>query len=149
MKPLTFATAALALLAALPATAQFRNAEAATKYRQAVMTLQNYHAGRIFSMANGRIPFDAKVVADDAAVLEAIDRLAFVAYIDGSDQGNTRAKPEVWTERAKFNAAAQKMQDEVSKLVAAAKTGSLDQIKPAVGAVSKSCDDCHDGFRKK
>ena len=57
------------------------------------------------------------------------------AFIDGSDKGDTNAKPEIWKERAKFDAAALKMQEDVAKLNAAAKTGNLDAIKAAAGAV--------------
>lgn len=99
-------------------------------------------------MANGRVPFDAKVAAENAAVLEAVSKLPFSAFIDGTDKGNTRAKPEIWSERDKFNAAASKMQDEVAKLSAAAKAGNLDQIKAAVGAVGQSCKACHDSYQK-
>mgnify|MGYP001370103898 CR=1 FL=1 len=146
---LAAATAAIALTTALPAVAQFRNAEAAIKYRQSVMVVQQHHLGRIFAMANGRIPFDASVAAADAAVLDTIDKLPFVAFIDGSDKGDTRALPAIWTERAKFDAAAQKMIDDVSKLNVAAKTGNLDQIKAAVGAAAQSCKACHDNYRKE
>ncbi len=143
------AAAALAgLVVSLPAAAQFRNAEAAVKYRQSVMQMQAYHFGRIANMAQGRIPFDAKLAAEDAALLDTIDKLPFVAFVDGSDKvGNTRAKPEVWKERAKFDAAASKLQEEVAKLNAAAKTGSLDAIKAAVGGVGGACKACHDAYQ--
>ena len=36
---------------------------------------------------------------------------------------------------------------EVSKLDVAAKSGNLEQIKSAVGAVGQSCKACHDNFR--
>lgn len=141
--------AVIGLATALPAAAQFRNAEAAIKYRQSVMQVQGFHLGRIFAMANGRMPFDAKVAAQDAMILETIDKLPFVAFIDGSDKGDTKAKPEIWKERAKFDAAALKMQEDVVKLNAAAQTGSLDAIKVAVGAVGQSCKACHDDFQAK
>jgi cytochrome c556 len=149
MKSLLVASAAVVgLLSSLPAAAQFRNAEEAIKYRQSVMVLQNFHLGRIFAMANGRMPFDAKVAAEDAALLNTIDKLPFVAYGEGTDKGaNTRAKPEVWKDRAKFEAAAKKMQEEVVKLDAAAKTGNLDAIKTAAGAAGGACKACHDDFR--
>lgn len=151
MQRLVLATAAvLGLVTALPAAAQFRNAEAAIKYRQSVMTLQNYHLGRIFAMVNGRVPFDAKVAAEDAAVVDLVDHLPFVAFTVGSDTGaKTAAKPEIWKERAKFDAMAVKLQEETAKLHAAAKTGSLDAIKPAVGAVAEACKACHDLYRKE
>lgn len=143
------AVAALAgLLVSLPAAAQFRNAEAAVKYRQSVMQVQAYHFGRIANMAQGRAPFDARLAAEDAALLDTIDKLPFVAFVDGSDKvGNTRAKPEVWKDRAKFDAAASKLQEEVAKLNAAAKTGSLDAIKAAVGGVGGACKACHDAYQ--
>jgi cytochrome c556 len=149
MKRFTLAACAtVGLLAALPASAQFAKPEAAIKYRQSVMTLQGHHLGRIFAMANGRIPFDAKVLADDAALLDTIDKLPFVAFGEGTDKGApTRAKPEIWKERAKFDAAAQKMIEEVAKLNAAAKTGNLDQIRPAAGAVGQACKACHDAYQ--
>ena len=37
---------------------------------------------------------------------------------------------------------------ESAKLNAAAKTGNLDAIKTAFGAVGQSCKACHDDFRK-
>jgi cytochrome c556 len=142
--------AALGLATALPAAAQFRNAEAAIKYRQSVMQVQSFHLGRIFAMANGRAPFDAKVVASDAALLDVIDKLPFVAFGEGTDKGAVhRARPQIWAEKAKFDAAALKMQEEVAKLNAAAKTGDQAQIKAAVGAAAQSCDDCHDAYRSK
>lgn len=56
--------------------------------------------------------------------------------------------PAVWTEQGKFKAASEKMQAEVAKLNAAAKTGNLDAIKTAFGATAASCKACHDDFRK-
>jgi cytochrome c556 len=142
------ACTAAGLLVALPAAAQFAKPEAAIKYRQSVMTLQGHHLGRIFAMANGRIPFDAKVAAEDAALLDTIDKLPFVAFGEGTDKGApTRAKPEIWKERAKFDAAANKMIEEVAKLNAAAKTGNLDQIRSAAGAVGQACKACHDAYQ--
>ena len=37
----------------------------------------------------------------------------------------------------------------VAKLVAAGRTGSLDQIKAATGAVGQSCKACHDAYQSK
>ena len=144
----SLAVAALALVTALPAAAQFQKPEDAVRYRKSVMFLQAQHFGRIAAMANGRVPFDAKVAQDNAALLDVIDKLPFAAFIEGTDKGETRAKPEIWSERAKFDAAAQKLQDEVAKLNAAAKTGNFDQVKAAAGAVGQACKACHDNYQK-
>ena len=138
-----------AALTAMPAAAQFRNAEAAIKYRQSAMTLQGNHMGRVFAMINGQAPFDAKVAADNIEIVALLNsRAQFAAFIDGSDKGNTNAKPEIWSEKDKFAAAVAKSQEDVVKLAAAGKTGNLDQIKTAAGAVGQTCKACHDTYKK-
>lgn len=142
--------AALALFAALPASAQFARPDQAIKYRQGVMTLQGAHFGRIAAMANGRVPFDAAAVQANADLLLTLSKLPFTAFGEGTDKGApTRAKPEVWTNRADFEAKAKSFQEEAVKLQAAAKTGNLDQIKAAADTVGRSCKSCHDTYQKE
>ena len=140
----------VATLASLPAAAQFQKPEDAIKYRQSALTVMGNHFGRLAAMAQGRAPFDAKAAAENADIVLTMSKLPFSAFGEGTDKGRpTRAKPEIWKEQAKFKAAAEKMQGEVVKLDAAAKTGNLDAIKAAVGAVGSSCKACHDDFQAK
>jgi len=150
MKRLFLAMAAVAsLVTALPAAAQFAKPEDAIKYRKAAMTMMGAHFGRVAGMVNGRIPFDAKAAAENAEIATMISKLPYAGFIDGTDKGDTKAKPEIWTERDKFNAAATKMQDEMVKLSAAAKSGDLATIKAAAGGVGQACKACHDTYRKE
>ncbi|MDM4768122.1 cytochrome c [Pelomonas sp. SE-A7] len=122
--------------------------EQAIKYRKSVMTLMGSHFGRLGAMAQGRIPFDAAVAADNAQLVAMLAKLPFNSFGPGTDKGLPhRAKPEVWTETAKFKEAADAFQAEAPKLEAAAKTGNLDQFKAAFGAVGKTCKACHDTFQ--
>lgn len=140
--------AASILAVSAPASAQFSKPEDAIKYRQSAMFILAQNVGRLGAMAQGRMPFDAKVAADAAATAEFMSKLPWAAFGDGTDKGgNTRAKPEIWTEKAKFNEYAEKLQVETAKLSAAAKTGSLDNIKAAMGGVGGSCKSCHDSFQ--
>ncbi len=149
LSSMTISAAALAGLAtALPAAAQFAKPEDAIKYRRSAMFMEVTHFGRIFAMANGRVPFDAKVVAENAEILAAVSKWQFAGFVDGSDKGDTKAKPEIWTEMDKFREKASKSQEDVVKLNAAAKTGNLDAIKAAAGAVGQSCKSCHDAYRR-
>lgn len=141
--------AAVVSTLSVPALAQFQKPEDAIKYRKAVMTVQASHFGRIGAMLNGRVPFDAKAVADNAAIVETMSKLPWVAFGPGTDKGETRALPAIWTEQAKFKEGADRMQNEVAKLTAATKTGNLDAIKTAFGAVGQSCKACHDDFQQK
>jgi len=150
MKRLFLAIAAFACLGtALPAAAQFAKPEDAVKYRKAAFTVMAAHFGRVAAMANGRVPFDAKAAASNAEIATMLSKLPYAGFVDGSDKGDTKAKPEIWSERAKFDASATKMQDEMVKFNAAAKTGDQAQIKTAVGAVGQACKGCHDTYRKE
>lgn len=145
---LVASAAALVALASLPAAAQFQKPEDAIKYRQGAFTVMASHFGRVAAMAQGKAPFDAKLAADNAQIVATMSRLPFTAFGEGTDKGlSNRAKPEIWKEQAKFKAAADKMATEVAKLDVAAKSGSLDAIKAAVGGVGSSCKACHDDFR--
>jgi len=148
MQRLLFAAlGAAALATAMPAAAQFQKPEQAIKYRQSAMALQGSHFGRLYAMANGKVPFDAKVASEQIDIVALLNRLQFAAFVDGSDKGNTRAKPEIWSQKDKFAAAVSQSQDDVLKLVAAGKTGDVAQVKTAAGAVGESCKSCHDAFR--
>ncbi len=149
MKKTIALTGMLAALAcALPAQAQFAKPEDAIKYRKAGFTLMAAHFGRLGAMAQGRVPFDAKAAAENADVLATVAKLPWAAFGEGTDKGETRAKPEIWKEAAKFKEAADKNQAEIAKVVAAAKTGNLDNLKAAFGSAAPTCKACHDNFRK-
>jgi cytochrome c556 len=151
MKSLIVAAATVTgLLAALPATAQFQKPEDAVKYRKAGFTLMGAHFGRIGAMAQGRVPFDGAAAAANAEIVNDIAKLPFAGFVEGTsgtEKGTPNAK--VWSERAKFDAGAKKMQEEVAKLATAAKANNLDTLKTAFGAAAGTCKACHDDFRNQ
>jgi cytochrome c556 len=140
--------AAAALATALPAAAQFQKPEDAVKYRKAAFTVMATHFGRIGAMAQGRIPFDGASAASNAQIVADMAKLPYAGFVEGtSGTGKGEPKANVWTERAKFDAAAAKLQEESVKLVAAAKTNNLDNLKAAFAATAGTCKSCHDDFR--
>ena len=150
MKHLIVTVTLLLASISMPAYAQFAKAEDAIKYRQSALFVMGQHFTRLAGMAQGKIPFDAKATADNAAVVESMSKLPWAGFGEGTDQGgNTKAKPEVWSDKAKFKEAADKMMAEVVKLNTAAKTGKLDDLKSAVSATGGTCKNCHDNFRNK
>ena len=144
--PLALSFAVVAFTA--PAHAQFQKPEDAVKYRKGAFTVMGAHFGRVGAMANGRVPFDAKVAAENMAVVETMSKLPWAAFVPGTDKGDTRALPEIWSEAADFKAGSDKLQAEVAKLSAAAKTGNLDALKTAFGSVGQTCKACHDDYRR-
>lgn len=148
-KTISMIGACLALAMAIPAQAQFAKAEDAIKYRKASFTVMAAHFGRLGAMANGRIPFDAKLASENADIVAAMSKLPWAAFGEGTDKGETRAKPEIWQESAKYKKAADNMQAAVMKLNTAAKAGNIDALKAAFGPAAASCKTCHDSFRQK
>ena len=138
------------LLTALPAAAQFQKPEDAVKYRKAGMTMIAAHFGRIGAMASGRAPFDGAAAAANAEIITHLSSLPFAGFVDGTsgtEKGTPNAK--VWSERAKFDEGAKKMQDELAKLAVAAKANNLDTLKAAFGSAAGTCKSCHDSYRNQ
>ena len=146
MKHPTLLAAALAV--ALPAHAQFAKPEDAYKYRAAVMTLQGAHMGRINAQLRAGTP-DVQAIAANAALLDTLNRLFFTAFPDGSDMvANSRAKPEIWKQPAKFKELADRLNGDVAKLNAAAKSGDVAATRSAFQSTAQTCKACHDDFRR-
>lgn len=140
--------AVVGLSTALPAAAQFQRPDDAVKYRKAAFQVMANHFGRIGAMANNRAPYNAAAAAASADIVAFVSKLPFEGFVEGtSGTEKGQPKPNVWTEKAKFDAAAKQMQDDAMKLAAAAKANNLDQLKAAFGATAGSCKACHDDFR--
>jgi cytochrome c556 len=143
------AAATITAVAVVPAHAQFSKPERAVEYRQAAFTLMNNHMGRISQVVQGKTPYDKDAVVRSAELIEVIGKLPYEAFTPGSDLLESKAKPSIWKEEAKFKQLAADMQSETVKLTAAAKTGNLDNIRTQFRATAKSCDACHDAYREK
>ena len=143
----TFVLTVAAIAFTAPASAQFQKPEDAVKYRQSALTVMGAHFGRIGAMVNGRAPFDAKSAQDSAHIVATLSSLPWAGFAASTEALKSRAKPEIWKEQAKFKDASDKLVAETAKLEVAAKTGNLDTIKAAFGAVGGSCKACHDSFR--
>ncbi len=143
----SLALAAAAAALALPASAQFAKPEDAVKYRQSALSVMGTHFARVGAMVNGRVPFDAKVALENAQVVNDMSRLPWAGFGPGTDKISPKAKPEIWSEQAKFKDHSEKLMAETTKLLAAAKTQNLDNIKAAFGPTAAACKACHDAFR--
>ena len=59
----------------------------------------------------------------------------------------TRAKPEVWANKAEFDQIYAKYLPQAEKLKAVADTGDLAATKAQLEEMNKVCTECHDKFR--
>ena len=134
---------------AASAQAQFKPEEAIA-YRQGIMKAQRWNLVPMAMMVQGKMPYDQAVFLTKAQRLNALSSMTADGFVAGSDTGApTKAKAEIWSNPTGFKQAADNFAAETPKLVAAAQSGNMDQIKAAFSAVVKTCDGCHDNFRSK
>ena len=141
------ALAACTLAVAGHAQAQFQKPEDAVKYRQGALFVMGQHFGRVGAMAAGRVPFDAKVAQEQMDIVMTVAKLPWAGFTPDSASVKSRAKPNVWTETAKFKDAGEKSLAALTELHAATRTGNLDAVRRAFGNAQGSCKACHDNFR--
>ncbi|MCU0564830.1 MAG: cytochrome c [Desulfobacterales bacterium] len=131
------------------AVAQFAKTEDAVKYRQSAMFLIGQHFSRMGAVVKGDAPYDKAAFEKNAAAVDTLYRLPVVEafMVAGSDKGSGM-KPEALSEKDKFTQMHNVTSAELAKLVAAARGGDLNAIKPQFGATGGTCQACHKAYRK-
>ena len=91
-------------------------------------------------------PADAVAHAETVAAYAARIPSLFPA---GSGEGDTRAKPEIWAEFARFEQLAAANGEAAAKLAEIARSGGdAAAVGAQLGELGKTCGACHDPFRK-
>jgi len=123
--------------------------ETLVKQRQSAMTLQGKYFGPLNGMAQGKVPYDANIVARNAGFLDALSKMPWDGFNPSTKDEKSAALPAVYTDTAKFKEAQEKLQGEIGKLVAVSKGGDEAAVKAQIGATNKACGGCHETFREK
>lgn len=96
------------------------------------------------AIAKGEAPFDAAVVKSNATTIADNLKKAHGLFPAGSGGGESRAKPEIWTDAAGFD---KSMKDAHEAAVALQSVTDEAAFKPALGALGGNCKSCHDKYR--
>jgi cytochrome c556 len=131
------------------AQAEMTREEFAVKFRRSSFTAMTWYFGPMARMAKGDMPYDKALFARNAENLAFLSKLPKDGFIPGSDVGDTKAKPEIWSKADKFKEANDHMESEAAKLAELAKGGNLDALKEQLGKLQKTCKACHENFKKK
>jgi len=124
--------------------------EVLVKQRQAVMVLQGkYFFGSLRPMALGKIPYDANVVARNAGFLDNLTRMSWDGFAPNTASLKSNALPAVFKDKAKFDEAGSRLENEVSRLVTVSRSGDEAAVKAQITAIGKVCGACHNDFRAK
>ena len=151
MRNKLFAAGVAAILGAGIAQGAYAQAkpEVLVKQRQAAMTLQGKYLGPIGGMLKGAAPYNADTVAINATFLENLARMPWDGFQPSTKDVKSAAKPDVYSDAAKFKAAADTLEAETAKLGAAARAKNEAGVRAAFGGVAKACGSCHDAYRVK
>ncbi|TAK65524.1 MAG: cytochrome c [Betaproteobacteria bacterium] len=140
--------AVMGLVISATAAAQAKP-EQLVKQRQAAMTLQGKYFGPLGAMAQGKAPYNAELVRQNAAFLEVLAKMPWDGFAASTKDVKSATLPAAYTDTAKFKEAQDRSQSEISKLVSVSKSGDEAAVKAQLGAVGKSCGGCHENFREK
>ena len=115
--------------------------------RKQLMQSNGASMGAAQAMIKGEVPFNAAVAMAALQNFEAVG-YAFGDYFPpGSDQGDTRASPNIWTEMAEFQQYVTKFREDSAAAIAA-KPGTLEAFQTALGPIGQNCQQCHEEFRE-
>ncbi len=112
----------------------------------------------IFDLNNGSFAF-LKTVAATKGDLKTADSVArgmarWAVLIPsmfpaGSDKGDTKALPAIWSDPAGFKKDADSFGEAATKVADAAKAGDADAFAANVKSLGEACGTCHKTFRAK
>ena len=136
--------ASVALVLALTASA---SQAGPIEDRQELMKANGKSMKILGEMAQGKSPFDAAVVKENAEAMADRFEKAKTLFVPGTEQGppETYAKPEVFTDAAGFNAA---LDQAVQASQAVAAVTEEAQLGEAVGNLGGACKNSHDKYRR-
>jgi cytochrome c556 len=100
--------------------------------------------GPLRAMATGEAPFDAAEVEKHAEAIAANLTKAQDLFPEGSGGGDSRAKPEIWTDREAFDGL---MTAAIEAATAMAAVSEEAALEPAMRELGGSCRSCHQDYR--
>ena len=86
---------------------------------------------------------------EQAAKLKTLEAAFVKMFPAGSDKGDTKALPTVWSDMPGFIEADKAANAAYDKLAVAAGSGDMAAVTAAWGDVGKACGACHTKFRAK
>jgi len=125
----------------------------AIETRKAVLTLIGANFRPLGDILKGAAPYDAADTQKRLARLALLSDYLKEGFPDSSNLGDpeTKAKAEIWGNRADFDKKLNDFQSHVAALVQVNATdkSASDAFKTAVGAVAQDCKGCHETYRAK
>jgi cytochrome c556 len=138
--------AAMFAAVSLPLHAQLKP-EDQVKQRRSAFAIIGNNFSNLGAMAQGKKPYNKEEAARNAQLVAALADYPRGFFGEGTDKGDTKARPEIWKNRSDFDA-------KMDKFVQVARTlpqnvGDEASLKKAVADTGAACKACHDDYRAK
>lgn len=114
--------------------------------RQAAMKSVGGAMRVVAGFARGQADYDAAAALAAFTTMNEVSMTYGTLFPEGSDTGDTKAAPAIWTDRAGFDAAVAKFEADTAAAIAAA-PADLDAFRPVFGAVAANCGACHEKYQ--
>jgi cytochrome c556 len=144
---LAVALTALPLTAALAQAPQGLSAEQIVRARQATYGLSAGTFGEMKMVVDGG--GEVRPLVFGARMLQRWARTLPTMFPAGTDIPPTKAKAEVWSDRATFEQRAQAYAEAAARLAEVAQAGDRAAFATQWDAVRQTCSACHDRFRQE
>jgi cytochrome c556 len=148
MQKTTVAALFVASTAAI-AVAQQPKPEDEIKLRKAAYALVGYNFSSLGAMVQEKKPYNKDEAIRNAEFVALLSTVPKTFFGEESRKGETKAKPEIWENKADFDKKMEKMMAETAKLPQVARTGDLAALKKQVAETGSACKACHDDYRAK
>ncbi len=138
------------LAAAMPLLGQAQTKpEDVITYRQSLMQVIRWNFGPLGAMAKGDMAFDADIAARNASLIHQLSLRMEEGFAEGSGEGDTDAKAEIWSDWEDFLSKVQGLQETSGALAEVAAGGDYDAFRAQFAETGKACKACHDDYREK
>ena len=115
------------------------------KERQALMKKNSDATQLVSAMLKGETPYDAAAAAEAMTGINGNMDKIVTLFPEGSAAGSD-AKPEIWEDKADFDAKAETVEEATAKAAEAA-PGGKDSFQAAFADVGQGCKGCHEKYR--
>ena len=134
----------------LPAIAHIERSEPLQSLRQSYFAIVGMTFGPMGDMVKGDIEWNGEQFVAWASDLAAVSSVTVErGFAPGSDKGKTRAKPEIWDNKADFEEKLDNFRMQAAKLAEVAATGDRQAIAGQFRQTGGACKACHDNYKSR
>jgi cytochrome c556 len=115
--------------------------------RHQAMESMGEHMKALRRAAEGAAPLGPKAASHARVVQEGAEKLLSLFPESSRGRKGSREKPEIWSDRAGFSAAAADFEQAADNVAAAAASGDKARLSAALKRAGGECAACHDRYR--